>query len=70
MSKHLDIVWTNQFKKDYKLAMKRHLDIDLLDDIVRKLASGEQLPEKNKQKQQSKMHSWNSGQKSPWKRLR
>ena len=48
MSKHLDIVWTNQFKKDYKLAMKRHLDIDLLDDIIRKLASSEQLPEKNK----------------------
>ena len=47
MSKHLDIVWTNQFKKDYKLAMKRHLDIDLLDAIIRKLASGEQLPEKN-----------------------
>ena len=43
MSKHLDIVWTNQFKKDYKpLAMKRHLDIDLLDDIILKLAS-EQL---------------------------
>ena len=39
MSKHLDVVWTNQFKKDYKLAMKRHLDIDLLDDIIRKLAS-------------------------------
>ena len=39
MSKHLDIVWTNQFKKDYKLAMKRHLDIDLLDDIIRKLAT-------------------------------
>ena len=48
MSKHLDIVWTNQFKKDYKLAMKRHLYIDLLDDIIRKLASSEQLPEKNK----------------------
>lgn len=47
-NKHYDIVWTNQFKKDYKLAMKRHLDIDLLDDIIRKLASGEQLPEKNK----------------------
>ena len=29
---HLDIVWTNQFKKDYKLAMKRHLNIELLDD--------------------------------------
>ena len=41
MIKHLDIVWTNQFKKDYKLAMKRHLDIDLLDDIIRKLASSE-----------------------------
>lgn len=48
MSKNLDIVWTNQFKKDYNLAMKRHLDIDLLDDIIRKLASGEQLPDKNK----------------------
>ena len=48
MSKHLNIVWTNQFKKDYKLAMKRHLDINLLDDIIRKLASSEQLPEKNK----------------------
>ena len=48
MSKHLDIVWTNQFKKDYKQAMKRHLDIDLLDDIIRKLASGEQLQRKTK----------------------
>lgn len=48
MSKHLDIVWKNQFKKDYKLAMKRHLDIDLLDNIIRKLASNEELPEKNK----------------------
>ena len=45
---HLDIVWTNQFKKDYKLAMKRHLNIALLDDIIRKLAACEQLPEKNK----------------------
>lgn len=26
-----DIVWTTQFKKDYKLALKRHLDIELLD---------------------------------------
>ena len=48
MSKHLDIIWTNQFKKDYKSAIKRHLDIDLLDDIIRKLASSEQLPEKNR----------------------
>ena len=46
MSRHLDIVWTNQFKKDYKLAIKRRLDIDLLDN--RMLASGEPLPDKNK----------------------
>lgn len=43
-----DIVWTTQFKKDYKLALKRHLDIELLDDIIRALAQGETLPEKNK----------------------
>ena len=43
-----DIVWTTQFKKDYKLALKRHLDIDLLDDIIRALSRGETLPEKNK----------------------
>ena len=46
--KHLDIIWTNQFKKDYKSAIKRHLNIDLLDDIIRKLSSGETLPEKNR----------------------
>lgn len=46
MSKKLDIVWTNQFKKDYKLAMKRHLDINLLDDIIRMLANCETLPKK------------------------
>ena len=49
MNQHLDIVWTNQFKKDYKLAIKRHLNIDLLDDVIRKLACGEQLPEQNKE---------------------
>lgn len=43
-----DIVWTSQFKRDYKLAMKRHLNIDLLDDIIRMLSCGEALPEKNK----------------------
>ena len=45
---NLDIVWTTRFKKDYKLAMKRHLDIELLDDIIRALSRGETLPEKNK----------------------
>ena len=39
---------TAQFKKDYKLAMKRDLDIALLEDVVAALAIGETLPEKNK----------------------
>lgn len=43
-----DIVWTTQFKKDYKPALKRHLNIDLLDDIIRALSQGKTLPEKNK----------------------
>lgn len=43
-----DIVWTTRFKKDYKLAVKRHLNIDLLDDIIRTLSRGEALPEKHK----------------------
>lgn len=43
-----EIVWTAKFKKDYKLAIKRHLDIDLLDDIIRALSRGETLPPKNK----------------------
>lgn len=40
------ITWTNRFKKDYKLAMKRGLPIDELDDVIRKLACGESLPER------------------------
>ena len=43
-----DIVWTTKFKKDYKLAVKRNLDISLLDDIIRTLSRGETLPEKNR----------------------
>ena len=43
-----EIVWTTKFKKDYKLAIKRHLNIELLDDIIRALSRGETLPEKNK----------------------
>ena len=42
------VVWTTKFKRDYKIAMKRHLDINLLDDIIRKLARGEMLQEKNR----------------------
>ena len=38
-----DIVWTTQFKKDYKLAQRRGLDIALLDDCIRTLAAGMEL---------------------------
>jgi len=44
----LEIVWTRQFKKDYKLAVKRGLEIELLDDIIRMLAKGAVLPERNR----------------------
>ena len=46
--KTLKVAWTNQFKKDYKMAMKRHLEVELLDEIVRQLANGETLPDKNR----------------------
>lgn len=39
---------TTQFKKDYKLAMKRGLKISLLEEVVATLAMGEALPERNK----------------------
>lgn len=39
---------TNQFKKDFKLAMKRGLNIDLLETVIATLALGERLPDKNK----------------------
>ncbi len=42
-----DIVWTTQFKKDYKLAIKRGLNMELLDTIIRALSRGEALPERN-----------------------
>jgi len=41
-----DIVWTSKFKKDYKTAIKRNLNIELLDDVIRTLASGDILPSK------------------------
>lgn len=44
----LTVKLTTQFKKDYKLAMKRGLKIDLLENIVTLLALGEPLPDKNK----------------------
>lgn len=39
---------TSQFKKDFKTAMKRGLNIDLLEIVIATLALGEPLPDKNK----------------------
>jgi len=41
------VKWTTKFKKDYKLALKRNLDIEKLQNIVEKLANGEKLPDEN-----------------------
>ena len=38
------IKWSAIFKKQYKLMMKRGVDITLLDNVVRMLAAGEKLP--------------------------
>lgn len=39
---------TSQFKKDYKLALKRGLKVSILERIITTLAMGEALPEKHK----------------------
>lgn len=44
----LEIVLSNRFKKDLKLAKKRGCDLELLDEIVTKLANLEPLPPKNR----------------------
>ncbi len=36
---------TTQFKKDFKLAMKRGLKIELLEEVIAALAMGKTLPE-------------------------
>ena len=44
----LNVEYTSQFKRDYKLAMRRHLDIDALNNVIIKLAHRETLPPKNR----------------------
>lgn len=39
---------TTKFQKDLKRIQKRGYDISLLTDVIKKLAAGEQLPDKNK----------------------
>jgi mRNA interferase YafQ len=40
------VKYTTQFKKDYKLAIKRGLKIELLETVISELASGEPLAAK------------------------
>lgn len=42
----LRIEYTGQFKKDYKLALKRKYDIDELITVIRLLSNEEELPDK------------------------
>ena len=44
----LDLVYTSQFKKDYKLAQKRHVDIDELFKVISMLQKQESLPEEKR----------------------
>ena len=44
----LKIEFTSQFKKDYKLAVKRGCDIEELTKIIYMLANEQALPEKNR----------------------
>lgn len=39
---------TTQFKRDFKLAMKRSMKIELLEEVIAMLAMGEKLPDKHK----------------------
>lgn len=39
---------TNQFRRDLKLVQKRGYDMQLMTDVIKKLAAGESLPEKNR----------------------
>ena len=43
-----EIQRTSLFKKDYKRVKKRGYNVDLLKEIISKLAEGEELPSKNK----------------------
>ena len=43
-----EIVPTNKFKKDIKIAIKRGYNISLIKEVIDILSKGEQLPEKYK----------------------
>ena len=49
----MSIEFSSRYKKSYKLAKKRGLDVSLLDDVVRQLAEGTPLDPKHKDHQLS-----------------
>lgn len=42
------IKYTSKFQKDLKRIQKRGYDLSLITEIIKKLANGEKLPERNK----------------------
>ena len=40
------LIYTSSFKKDVRLAEKRHLDMNALTEVLEWLKSGKKLPEK------------------------
>ena len=46
---------TTKFQRDLKRVKRRGFDISLLTDIIKKLAAGEPLPEKNRDHQMSRV---------------
>ena len=44
----LEVVLSTRFKRDQKTASKRGYNLELLNDVVDKLASRQQLPDKNR----------------------
>ena len=40
----LKVIWTSQFKKDYKRLIKQNVDIAQLDETIRELAKQSPLP--------------------------
>ena len=44
----LEVVLSTRFKRDLKTASKRGYNLELLNDVVDKLASRQQLPDKNR----------------------
>lgn len=42
------VIWSSRFKKDYRLAKKRNMKIELLDEIINCLAEDKPLPYNSK----------------------